>query len=343
MRVWILGAEDPEMQEIENLLVRCGETFYPAMKDGKRCHPGNAYQADTPEIASEITDVVLVECDIRPGVAWPRPLCLTRCDHHRSGDVGFGLAAMKFSAASSLGQVLAYLAEQGLGDHLPFPEVDAVLSTHPLPVGAWAWASSRRGSVSDYGPGWVIRRPDTGQWLAVSDEVCLCAAADHCLSAAYQGQCPGVRPDALMKWRAESRAAFQKRPVVEVLADVESARKILRDATICEACAGSGGYCGSHDARCNWRDGVYIGLPYADLRERGMILELPEAACREGIPFLAKVQEKDGRSKVVLQAAPANLVKQFLSGELVPDLIGMYGDPVRGFAGGYVQTEREKP
>ena len=37
----------------------------------------------------------------------------------------------------------------------------------------------------------------------------LVAAADHCLAAAYRGACPDVDPDALMRWRAETRAQFQ--------------------------------------------------------------------------------------------------------------------------------------
>jgi hypothetical protein len=43
-----------------------------------------------------------------------------------------------------------------------------------------------------------------------------------------------------------------------------------------------------------------------------------------------------GREKVVLQAAPADLVRRFLAGEVVPGLKDMYGAPERGFAGGYV-------
>jgi hypothetical protein len=41
----------------------------------------------------------------------------------------------------------------------------------------------------------------------------LAAAADHCLAAAYRGECPGVDPDALMRWRvAPSGAAAAPRP-----------------------------------------------------------------------------------------------------------------------------------
>jgi alpha-D-ribose 1-methylphosphonate 5-triphosphate diphosphatase PhnM len=51
---------------------------------------------------------------------------------------------------------------------------------------------------------------------------------------------------------------------------------------------------------------------------------------------IASVTDRDGRIKVVLQAAPPELVTQFMAGEIVPGLVDMYGDPARGFAGGYV-------
>jgi hypothetical protein len=144
------------------------------------------------------------------------------------------------------------------------------------------------------------------------------AAADHCLEAAYRGRCPGVDPDALMRWRAESRAAFQKRSVEDVLVDIEVARRILRAGMSDE---------GS-------RDGCF-----RDLRGE-QIPELPEAACREGIPFLSTVRDRDGREKVVLQAAPPDLVRRFLAGEIVSGLCDYYGSPERGLAGGYT-TKKE--
>lgn len=49
------------------------------------------------------------------------------------------------------------------------------------------------------------------------------AAADHCLAAAYRGECPGVDPDHLMAWRVKTRAAFQGRTVAELEADIECA------------------------------------------------------------------------------------------------------------------------
>lgn len=152
----------------------------------------------------------------------------------------------------------------------------------------------------------------------VPKEILLVAAADHCLEHAYRGRCPGVDPEELMTWRAASRADFQKRPVSEILSEISAARALLRKAVTVN----------SH--------GVY-----ADLRGRS-IPELPEAAAREGIPFLASVQEPDRagmntfREKVVIQAAPPELVSRFMAGEIIQGLTDVYGDPQRGFAGGYL-------
>lgn len=77
-----------------------------------------------------------------------------------------------------------------------------------------------------------------------------------------------------------------------------------------------------------------IPAEYADLRGEH-IPELPEAAAREGIPFISDQTDRDGRKKVVLMAAPPELVKRFMSGQIVPGLVDVYGDPSRGFSGGY--------
>lgn len=137
-----------------------------------------------------------------------------------------------------------------------------------------------------------------------------------------------------MRWRAESRAEFQRRPVSDVLGDIEAARQKLRDAIAGRGAKVSdcGGYCEmpfAAGATCCAAGGCHW-----DAAES--IPELPEAAAREGIPFIADMADRDGRTKVVLQAAPPALVERFLAGGIVPGLIDMYGDPARGFAGGYI-------
>lgn len=150
----------------------------------------------------------------------------------------------------------------------------------------------------------------------------LVMAADHCLAAAYQGRCPGVNPQALMKFRAEGRAAFQKRPVEEVVADVVRATEALKNA-----------------------DNYFVGKEETELLSifhsckdmRGAhVPELPEAASRLGIGYIAQTSDRDGR------------VKEVLGGLIAPEAIRMwmaarkaegrevYGDPERGYAGAYL-------
>ncbi len=161
-------------------------------------------------------------------------------------------------------------------------------------------------------PAEYLEASSLGQVLALlgiepNDEDRLIAAADHCLAAAYRGECPGVDPDRLMAWRAESRAAFQGRPVEQVLADVDRARSELRAAPRREI----------------------AGVPVAVFE--ATIAELPEAAAREGIPFLANLVER-GQRKTVLQAAPAEVVAAWMDEQRNAGLLP-YGDPARGFAG----------
>jgi hypothetical protein len=133
--------------------------------------------------------------------------------------------------------------------------------------------------------------------------------------AAYQGRCPGVDPDELMRWRAETRARYQGRPVQAVLEDIARARKALAQAPR-----------------------VLIGgVPVADLRGQE-VPELPEAAARDGVPFLATPRtRRGGRTKVVLQCAPPEVLAawpEWAARNGITDLYG--GDPERGFAGGYL-------
>ncbi|HEX7091788.1 MAG TPA: hypothetical protein VF192_16735, partial [Longimicrobiales bacterium] len=150
----------------------------------------------------------------------------------------------------------------------------------------------------------------------IPDIVVLAAAADHCLAAAYRGECPGVDPDELMHWRVAVRAAHQGRPVAELLEDVEQACERLRAAPV-----------------------VALGerLAARDLRGEH-VPELPEAAVREGMAYLATVADRGGRRKIVLGGhAPAEMVRAFLESWAPREgLVDLYGDPARGFAGGYV-------
>lgn len=263
-RIWVLGAPDPEMALIENLLRQCGETIiYATDASGKRVHPGNAYRCPIPVVPDGST-VYAVECiDVLPD-GW------VRIDHHRPGDPGYGCPPSVFFPASSIGQVITELDLLGVAYHLSGEDIM---------------------------------------------EVFLAAAADHCLAAAYRGECPGVDPDALMRWRIKTRAAFQGRSTEELLADVERARASLREAPTIDI--------GSTAVR--------------DLRACS-VPELPEAAVRDGVAYIATVAFREGRRKIVLGGhTTPETVRAFMdTWAPAQGLTDIYGDPARGFAGGYL-------
>jgi hypothetical protein len=302
---WILGASDPEMEAIERLLTQAGQKVAYATLAGQRVTPESAYQADSTTCGlPEGFAPVFVECEVH-GV---EP-CLV-VDHHRPGDPGYRVPPEGFLRGASIGQVIAILASQDI-----FPLDAAWASPYPVtpslfPAGTFRYSPTH---------GWLVSaRPSRYSpisWYRVSQEVLFVAAADHCLMAAYQGRCPGVNPDALMHWRVETRARYQRRPVQAILKDIARAREALSQAPR-----------------------VLIGgVPVADLRGQ-QIPELPEAAAREGIPFLGTPKTKPGsRRKVVLQSAPPEVLAawpEWAARNGITDLYG--GDPERGFAGGYL-------
>jgi len=276
-RIWkrvlfILGAPDPEMEEIERVVRFVGAGVVYATVDGTRVHAGNAYGGGLDEFvrsssgpgeegtwedgdSSYWREIVAVEC------ASSTPRETLRIDHHRSGDPGFGRPSSEFLVASSLGQVLDLLD------------------------------------------------------LAPTAEQRLIAAADHCLGAAYRGMCPGVDPEALGMFRAEARAKFQKRSVAEVLADIAVTETALADEPLLKL-----------------REGIVA----VDMRRGHPWPELPEAACRAGVSYVSgPLICPDGRKKITC-SGHASQIEAFM-GFWAPKngLVDIYGDPTRGFAGGY--------
>lgn len=349
-RIWILGAADPEMQAIESLLRECGETVVYATIDGRRVSGGEAYRAECPaELqggnGESLTKVCRVEC------AWDHSYESLQCivatiDHHRPGDPGFGEPPEEFLRASSLGQVIAELSRLGA---LPSTWDDVTTAN----------CDARAGDIvrSVLG-GWGVIPVDwsLGASASVPANLVIIAAADHCLGAAYAGKCPGVDPDELMRWRAESRAKFQGRDVDALLADVATAKATLESAQKLALSHSPGNHCGG--SQCGCREGGYgyggstrvgTGDCYCECDGchdgdhvvlvsdmRGVhVPELPEAGTRYGIPYVADgLPGPDGRVKIVCSGS-AEVVRAFFGWAAREGLVDAYGDPERGFAGAY--------
>ena len=105
--LFVLGAADPEMNAMEELLARHGVPLLHAQVGGKRVHPANAYDAPPPAAALDLLarggSVWLIECVGNP------PAGAQRIDHHFAGDTGYGQPPARFWSASSLGQTVAVL------------------------------------------------------------------------------------------------------------------------------------------------------------------------------------------------------------------------------------------
>ncbi len=359
-RLWILGASDPEMEAIQSLLKECGERFVYAVvhnaNTSERCHPGNAAHARAyvPNDLIEHGAGESVALDVYR-VEWG-PLALVTAgglfyaedgtdlsdipsvyvrdhviDHHHPGDPGFGRPASEFLQASSIGQVVSALARL---EALPIAwrTSDAMDDTLPLP-----------GTIQGDGRSCVVIQGLHGSRLEIMlpAGIVYTAAADHCLGAAYRGECPGVDPDALMRWRVTQRARHQGKPESAILADIERARTALSDADrillcgprVSGVCRGCAIKCESTVDDPSWD---YCECPrVADMRETH-VPELPEAGTRDGIAYIAQgLPGPDGRAKIVCSGT-VEVIQAFFGWAAREGLVGAYGDPARGFAGAYL-------
>lgn len=101
-RLYVLGADDPEMEEIILYLTVCGCAFVYATYNGNRVNPQTAYCAD-PMPCESGTTLVFVEC--RPREFLAGEYFVTYVDHHNDGDEGFNFPPSSFLLGSSLGQL----------------------------------------------------------------------------------------------------------------------------------------------------------------------------------------------------------------------------------------------
>ncbi len=320
--VFILGAADPEMNLIEEILQDAlssntimGTVAYAAV-DGNRVHPGNAYRTtdlvyvDHGGTGSgdsiEHSVVVAIECGgdvITPDVV---------IDHHHPGDPGHGVPADEFIQGSSLGQLISYLV---------------TLGAHKLVGGTVGDDSIELGSntpevgdflMNNHGE-WVVVAED-GNYYGIPDEVVLAAAADHCLAAAYRGGCPGVSPHSLLEWRAQTRATFQKVSSTDIMDGIIHAIEVIHGAPKVE---------------------LSPGVQVADTRGLDTGREGGEASAYMGMAILYKQDadhpaNRSGRTKVGLIGGSPTEVTAFME-VWAPDngVMDVYGSPARGYAGGY--------
>ena len=144
-----------------------------------------------------------------------------------------------------------------------------------------------------------------------SDTHRLLAASDHCLTAAYQGQCPGVDPHELLFLRASWQAKMTDRTFGDVVEGILDAAKRVR----------------SHF------DSEFGESRFLDPTE--VPLDLAEGAAYAGCPVRYRALFPDGALKEMLKGAAPGHIERFIRGHESAGR-SVYGNPHRGYAGAYL-------
>jgi hypothetical protein len=258
---FVLGAQDPEMREIERVLDDAGIGFVHAAKGRRRVSAQTAYEADgvvragldnipRPRVLPPKSPAVFVECSLHD---WSPML---RVDHHHPGDPGFTAPPEEYLRGSSLGQVLTLLE----------------------------------------------REPSETQRLL--------AASDHCLTAAYQGECPGVDPHELLFLRASWQAKMSGRTLSDVIEGIlDAAERVRRQ-----------------------RDSEFGESRFLDPTQ--MPRDLPEGAAYAGLPVRYRALLPEGVLKEMVKGGTPEAIESFMN-EHRDAGRPVYGNPHRGYAGAY--------
>lgn len=165
-------------------------------------------------------------------------------------------------------------------------------------------------------PANYMKGSSLGQVLAyceikpTEDHRLLCAA-DHCLTAAYQNQCPGVDPDELLFMRSAWQAKMTYRTLGDTMTSILEAAKQVK-------------------ARYDNKVGAAI---FPDPTR--MPADLPEGAAYAGYPVRYRSLSLDGTLKEMLKGGSTDQIQQFMDEH---QQLGrkVYGNPYRGYAGAYL-------
>lgn len=299
--VFVLGAPDPEMSLAEELLTWCEHTVvYATGPSGERVTPREAYSDDChAAVPVSASAVYLVECAPALSDA-DGPRQVVSLDHHRPGDHGYGKSPREAVAASSLGQLIERLAHDDMLDGCGWKCVSATPYIQKCDMTGYC--------VS------VIGANLQSRTYQIPHNFVVAAAADHCLGAAFAGEVPWVSGVDVRHYRA---ACAQSRPCEPVSCDEYQRR-----------------FDDTYSILCARRIDDWL----IDLRSAGHLDELPDVACYLGVGYLQEVTDSDGRRKIVVGGRTSPGMVEYFMRVWASEhkLTGVYGDPARGFAGGYL-------
>lgn len=180
------------------------------------------------------------------------------------------------------------------------------------------WQASSIGQVYSFLQAWgrvhlVLGWDQETLDRAFGPERFLVAASDHCPGHAFQGKCPGIDVSALRDMRRRNAASFQKKDLASFNAEVDAAVAALQ--ALPEVVTSAGTY----------------RVSVAD------IPQLNHAQLELGVPVEYRMagNARDPRTKVGLLGGEPALIKLWMASKAA-ELVSIYGDPERGYAGGYL-------
>lgn len=133
-------------------------------------------------------------------------------------------------------------------------------------------------------------------------------AADHCPARAYKGECPGVDPAELFEWRIQNKAKSLNCDPVVFKNDVLQAKAELMSC---------------QEFNIGGTSVVWAGE---------CSTAVVEAAAFFCIPIMYKKQAAAGRTQMGILNAPKHVIETWMRDCGLSDV---YGNPHRGYAGGY--------
>ena len=179
------------------------------------------------------------------------------------------------------------------------------------------WEASSLGQLWYYLQGWGFGPSFLDSLKGFKDKYYI-AAGDHCPSHAFKGRCPGIDPRKLFELRAEQSAAFNKMQPGEWRAAVLQAVEKLEQAP-------------------TFRFG---GEDVAIMEEEIPLLNHASLVAGKPVQYRMKGNARDPRTKIGLLGGDQMCVREWMEYARSVNglqLVGIYGDPERGYAGGYVQ------
>lgn len=332
----ILGAQDVEAKFIEQMCREHGVPVGYALHGGERVNPRTAYRTEAYEFDGEVS------------THWDRVTCMVECrahdhqhiryiDHHFPGDAGYGQPPENYWEASSIGQVAKFIG------------CEPTLTRRLVAAADHCLEAAYRGRCPGVDPAELLKfraaEKAAHRGCTVDDVLADIDAAIERLERAptwprfveRTSGYPVVTRD-LPYWVPWVESCDVRRRCYAAVPDGEHDPDgyIIYSGPPMGYTGGLGCY---DEGDCHpvreWEIDGKPPEPWHYLRDlRGEVVpELPEAACYLGVPYLATPEP----GKVTLGAAPPELVRLFMDGKIM-ELSGIYGDPARGFAGGYLTS-----